>query len=57
MLVLVCVSYLIRDKECRESMKQADDKIDNMIKYLNIQQNFKTDKINKLSFSTTQIFI
>ena len=51
------ISDLIQDKEYQEPMKQADDKIDNMTKYLKIPQNFKTDKTNKLSFSTTQRFI
>ena len=51
------ISDLIQDKEYQEPMKHADDKIDNMIKYLKIQQNFKADKTNKLSYSTTQRFI
>ena len=37
-------------------MQQTDDKINSMIKYLNIYKNFKTDKINKMSHSMTQRF-
>ena len=50
------ISDLVHEKKYNQPMRRTDDKINNMIKYLNINQNFKTDKVNILSHSMTQRF-
>ena len=50
------ISDLISNRKSNQPMQQTDDKINSMIKYLNIYKNFKTDKINKMSHSMTQRF-
>ena len=51
------ISDLVDDKQSQQIMEKTDDKIDDMIKYLNIYQNIKLEKINKLPKSMTQRII
>ena len=51
------ISDLVDDKQSQQIMEKTDDKIDDMIKYLNIYQNIKLEKIKKLPKSMTQRII
>ena len=51
------ISDLVDDKQSQQIMEKTDDKIDDMIKYLNIYQNINLEKIKKLPKSMTQRII
>ena len=50
------ITDLISSRKFKQPMRQTDEKINSMIRYLNIYKNLKTDKINKMSHSMTQRF-
>lgn len=50
------ITDLISSRKFKQPMRQTDEKINSMIRYLNIYKNIKTDKINKMSHSMTQRF-
>ena len=50
------ITDLISNRKLKQPMRQTDEKINSMIRYLNIYKNLKTDKINKMSHSMTQRF-
>lgn len=50
------ITDLISSRKFKQQMRQTDEKINSMIRYLNIYKNLKTDKINKMSHSMTQRF-
>ena len=50
------ITDLISNRKFKQPMRQTDEKINSMIRYLNIYKNIKTDKINKMSHSMTQRF-
>ena len=50
------ITDLISNRKFKQPMRQTDEKINNMIKYLNLKRTIKTDKINKLPHSMTQRF-